>query len=203
MTHFDHYAVKLTMAMEEAFLDDPYGEGAVSNSNILHIFAELHFCPGDDDEPTELNRVGTASGLLLHVGRVIDARKVSVRQTLDQMSSEEFSYYEALFDTRTDYWKESYTDKLPGHPSNLFIVERMNIDNEHRGHGVGLALMNFMLNSALLPNETVVALHPFAMGHESDDVKAEEIGTAKLERYWKRAGFKKLRGSHVYTRFIQ
>jgi hypothetical protein len=69
------------------------------------------------------------------------------------------------------------------------IINRITIEPPYRGKELGLRLLERLLASTFIPNTTIVALKPHALGHE-DDQAAFDAGTAKLQAYWSRAGLR-------------
>lgn len=81
---------------------------------------------------------------------------------------------------------------------NLLYIQRIEVKRQYRGKGIGLAAIRRAID-VLRVNCDVVALKPFPLqfeGKVSDANRKEaQMATTKLKRYYRRMGFRNLKGT--------
>ena len=132
-----------------------------------------------------------------------------------------YGYYQTLFDPETDEPRKEVLDLIYGKfmaewAPNLLILDRLEILPAYRGRGVGLVAL-WGLMRVLGLGAGIVALTPFplqAHGRPSSEDEAARWdalqldamptdlrrATAGLRRYYRRLGFKSLRGTDCMVR---
>ena len=153
-----------------------------------------------EDEGGCYSVIGTFSGYLLHHIAESDAYEM-----FDSIDQDAYEYWEALVDPKTKEWLEVMGDEedtLFGTAGNALIVDRIVVNKEHRGNGLGLIILDHLI-SLYGELENVVLIRPAPidepLNEESHkrDVKWLE-GREKISRYWQRLGFKKHREDFMF-----
>lgn len=120
-------------------------------------------------------------------------------------------YYTAIFSPGTADFSEALSSLLDDEPlwGNVLILERLEILPRFRGEGLGLLAMRRMIERFGV-GAAVVAIKPFPLQHESAGgdtdqwearMKLSELeknatrATAALKRYYKRLGFRTMKGT--------
>ena len=115
-----------------------------------------------------------------------------------------------LFDDFSEFLKDRYAILLNCPVvDNVALINHIQIYPEHRGHGYGLLTMRCLLND-LADSDSLVVCKPFPLnvgrdGHpvdvrdEDQDIAARKQEQHKLQRYWRRAGFRRMSGTELYA----
>jgi hypothetical protein len=115
----------------------------------------------------------------------------------DGTGGDESECYSALLSG--DDWNDWLVERLPDRPTNLLLVNRIEILPGYRRRGLGLLMLQKLVSSAFVSYGTIITLKPYAVGYDLKKEKvAQALGTRKLSAYWRRAGFKKIRGQGYY-----
>jgi hypothetical protein len=152
-----------------------------------------------DDESKGERKIGEIEGHFINVDAVHRAGE-RLFDVFDARSQEAHEYFSAIFDVHGN-WTDVVLNAVDMLPSNLLVLHLMRIRTAYRGQGIGLAVMKAILHAAFIPSNTFVLILPYATGHEHGS-KAYLEGTRKLRAYWRRAGFKRLRGTEHYFTYI-
>jgi hypothetical protein len=158
------------------------GEEFSPAKHILDLSGRL-FHRDEFDTETEL---GSIQGGFLNIGRLMN-ESIDIADAMDAKSTEEHECYCAFFADQA--WRSDLLDVIEEYPFGFLIVNRIAIEQPYRGKELGLRLLERLLASTFIPNTTIVALKPHALGHQ-DDPAAFAAGTAKLRAYWSRAGLR-------------
>lgn len=152
----------------------------------------------DDEQVGAANdeEFGVLTGRFLNVAAAVNAGEWLV-DIFDCDGDEDYGYGDAVF--TDDDWRPEIVSSCELPPSNLLVFYRMKLHHSLRGYGVGLAFMKAVLASSSIPSETLVLIKPFALGHR-DESAAQRTGTAKLAKYWRRAGFRRI-GRSAFLQF--
>lgn len=194
--HLNNYDVRF----ETAIGAWPNGE---PSEYVIDISGNIMF---EGDGP-EHRRVGNVHAQLVQVGRARNDR-YPVDDVFD-VSQELDDVYAALFDPETAEMKESIRDQFEVMGSDILILSSIEIDAEHRGHGLGLAVISRCID-VWEPSDGLVVCKPFPLQFDSsrrDDVawkqrlgteafvKDQQAATTKLATYWQRLGMKPIVGT--------
>jgi hypothetical protein len=110
--------------------------------------------------------------------------------------------YECLVD-RNGTFKEALVDQceLYGDGIDVFVIEHMEIEPDHRGRGLGLSAMRGLLRT-FATGETLAATRPMPTNPEGKTLWPIELREAqeRLCRYWRRAGFERFGRSDILVR---
>ncbi len=149
--------------------------------------------------------VGHISVHKVELGRALDA-KASLFDIFDCRNSELHALYGHLFDDKNDFHQHLEDIVHPGFGSDLLIVERVEIDPEHRGQDLGLLLASRAIDAFADGCQYVVTIpSPLQFGLYSEAsakdrkikgfdkfVKDEAVATKKISDHWKKIGFVEL-----------
>lgn len=156
---------------------------------------------------------GRLRARLVQVARARE-EKQSVFEVFDSVDGELSEYYEALFDHGTEDFKSSLSEELKIVGSNVLILERVEVLPPHRAKDLGLASILKAIH-LFGGGAGVVAIKPFPLQISSvenpDSVwcrkmemdslsKNESVARRKLENYWARLGFKRVRATKIFAR---
>jgi hypothetical protein len=110
---------------------------------------------------------------------------------------------DALYDYDTEGFSEK-VDQLFDHiprTSNVLLIDRMEIEQAHRGRMIGLIVM-LKLIRRYGKGCSLVAIKPFPLqydGKVAGQEEALERDREKLVRYYSRLGFQRIRGADFYA----
>lgn len=154
---------------------------------ILREHCELHGC----DHEHNVNNHGKMT-----VGNVT-ARLYKYKGHLELPPG-----YECLLN-RNGTFKEALLDQceLYGEGVDVFVIEHMEIEPNHRGRGLGLSAMRALLRT-FATGETLAATRPLPTIAEGKTLWPSELREAqeRLCRYWQRAGFERFGRSDILVR---
>jgi len=81
-------------------------------------------------------------------------------------------------------------------PGDLLVLDRLGLREDHRGHGLGLAVIVETVRQ-IGSSCAVIAMMPCALRYDATDstfeVINERAGTKRLDAYYRWLGFRKLR----------
>lgn len=161
-----------------------------------------------DDQGIE-TEIGTFSTIFLDVQSAL-TEEDSVFDLFDSDSTT-INYFEDLYDHGTLNFKPKVTkvafsnDYSYWNP-NLLILDRLTVDAEHQGHGVGLLALRALIHR-FRAGAGLIAMKPYPLQFEASFLDGKEVGaaarmgldtfkmsqpkaTAKLKKYYSRLGFK-------------
>lgn len=174
---------------------------------VTEIKGVIEFAPQGDVESIE---AGTFSAQLVQLDRAID-EGCPPFDVFDAHSSSLFEVYERIFggeERPCAHIVESF-DFFGGDILHLATIE---IDREHRGLGLGLAMVSQCIN-IWGPDQGLVVCKPFPLqwdvNYKDDKEWKTRIGSESfspnrataerdLKAYWKLLGFRKIRGSDLW-----
>jgi hypothetical protein len=171
----------------------PDGPEAFSQDMEVTIFAEREDPPEESDETrvqighisATLIRLSDATAAGWDLYTALDAPSHSTSECLELLG-DNGEYSAAVQDVLQDevFW-----------PENILLVERLEIQPEHRGHNAGLYAMRAFID-LLGAGCSVVACKPFPLqfeGKVTDENRKEFLAAqTKLRKYWGRVGFKRV-----------
>ena len=160
----------------------------------------------EDEEPEIL--AGKLKAYLVR-REVAREHRIALYDALD-IRSQTAPYLE-LFDDDTAEWSDT-VQKLFHHvyPSDLLILDRMQIKKEFRGQGLGLLAARTTME-CFGGGCGIVALKPFPLQYESKrqrgrkvplciaDPEGYKTSLKKLQRYWSRLGMKRVKGTDLWA----
>lgn len=208
--HIDHLGISLRFEEREVYVecDEP--------DQYVHRFSgEVLWMDDRDEDQT----IGWFDAAYVDVESAIDEGD-DIPTVFDAAGQNELEYFEALYemtgDVRPDVLDQLYGKHGGLWAPNLLILERLAILPAHRGKRVGLvALWGLMRILGL--GAGIVVMKPFPLQHErmptsergkerrtalhlDEQPKNLRKSTAALRRYYKRLGFKTLRGTEFMIR---
>jgi len=150
----------------------------------------------DDDSFLE---VGYVRATLMRIGDALDTG-ISAIDVLDAIS-EETAECVALFDRRTGHLRESVSNQLDqSFTSDVLLVERLQIAEEHRGYGLGLLAMRAVINAFAHP-QCLVVCKPFPLQFAGQVTRVNEreaeIAQKKVGEHWQKVGFQRVPRSEL------
>jgi len=178
--------------------------------NVEHVPLRIEWDVGLTGEGHE--RVEEVGHGVAHYFPVIDARKAGIDtfHLLDSVSDCEV-VCEALYDRQTKDLKESLQEQFDynvTHP-DVFVINAIVISPEHRGNGLGLAVLKRVIER-FAPDSGLVAMAPafwlpgFWLKENPDeewsgqyDREEAQGQVEKLYHYFGRLGFRNIRNSEV------
>ena len=143
------YNVTLATAADEAL--DRSARAVVEPSCYCNTLrAQLHV----GDAP-----IGSVTGKLL-LGNIAESDGVSIVDLADALSDPLFEFVEATFCRRSNTWNEVYWELLEPNGSDLLYLEQLEIDQQYRGRGLGLLLLQVVLRRC---PHSVAIMRPFPL----------------------------------------
>lgn len=162
------------------------------------IFKDL----AQDDGRTRDQNIASVSGYYFN-SSVIKYRShlPSLFDACDAHSQELHEFHHAVFEG-DDINAELSNDQESNSTlpiSQVLYLHTMNVVEEFRHQGLGIALLNALTEGVFLPNNTVIVLKASAFFNElGDPLSAKATGSKKLAAYFRKAGFKNIRRTTSY-----
>jgi GNAT superfamily N-acetyltransferase len=132
---------------------------------------------------------------------------------MDSISDATMECYEAVFDPDTDEWSDSIQELYSGGPisANLLFVDRIELDEKHRGKGIGRAVVKEIVETFGLSCGLIVC-KPFPLQYsvwaencsaaeraDSGFEKKKSDAFRRVSKFWMDCGFVPLPGSEFYS----
>jgi hypothetical protein len=169
------------------------------------------------DEAGNDSVAGTLQGYIVQAGRIINEGE-SLFDACDAHSQTVHDYACVLFDSRSGELKSAIEEQFGVVPAgDVLILDKIEVLPAHRGRGLGLAAACCFLDTFESGCCLAVA-EPYPLQfkditHEHPDwcakmgvdafVADKKRATAKLQVYWSRLGFRRIRGSKKFALSLQ
>jgi GNAT superfamily N-acetyltransferase len=140
-----------------------------------------------------------AGQIRIYIYRFWDAQehRVSSHDVFDADSEEMLDWYKLLFNPKTQCFNKHVADLHDQivTPEDILILDEVEVVPEHRGVGLGLALVSRMIDT-LSTGVGIVVTNPFPS--ETHPIYSESKSIQKLRDYWSKLGFKRIGRSAGY-----
>jgi hypothetical protein len=170
---------------------------------VLGILGKI-FCRAHDEAEAE---VGEIHAKLIQVGRALNDGYL-IDDVFDA-HQETLDLYVALYDQESQELKEDVAERFETIGVDLLYLSKIEVAREHRGFGLGLAVVSRCVD-VWEPSEGLVVCKPFPLqfdsAHGDDSTWMNKVGahsfpkdkrtaTRKLAAYWRSLGFAFVEGT--------
>lgn len=201
----DRYQVQIEFKLSASLLEDPVAK------DFLHEISGLILARYDDDENGE--EAGKFHVSLVQFNEAMKAG-IDTLSIGDGISGEVAQYWECLFDMNSGHLKPDIRVEYDTVGCNLLIIDFIEVYPKFRGHGIGLAGVQRIVD-VFGGGCALVACTPYPLQFTpafiSDPDKLEKLqppessreeGIRKLQEYWSKAGFRPVGRSGIYVRSV-
>jgi GNAT superfamily N-acetyltransferase len=176
---------------------------------IRKIDGTVFECVGESDKE---EKIGNLQCFLVQAG-LAGEKGESLFEAMDSISDAAMECYEALFDPDTNEWSDSVQELYSGGPisPDLLFIDRVELDERHRGKGIGRAVVKEIIETFGLHCGLVVC-KPFALQYEGwaetySAAEQADLGFEKrksaafgrVSKFWADCGFVQLPDSEFYA----
>lgn len=159
----------------------------------------------DDNNPVE---IGEISANLIEFSRAYEKHLDDEIDLYGDIFDEDMAlsaYFNALYDVKSDSLKKRVKSQLLNEiPDRLFILHSIKINQEFRGHQLGIRFVQKTIKIFTSSGDcTAMQALPLTPRNEELDEDRISKGRIKLARYWKKMGFVSIGNSFFVLNYVK